>query len=115
MRETLELAKSLNTEYANFNSAMAYPGSALYREALERGWPLPKTWDGYSQHSKASLPLPTRHISSREVLAFRDQAFREYFEREEYLERVEKAFGPKVREQVREMTSKSLERDLLET
>jgi radical SAM superfamily enzyme YgiQ (UPF0313 family) len=115
MRETLELAKTLNTEYANFNSAMAYPGSALFREALERGWSLPKSWDGYSQHSKTSMPLPTRKISSREVLAFRDQAFREYFERAEYRRMVERTFGGKVLDQVLEMTSKSLERDLLET
>ncbi len=113
MRETLELAKKLNTEYANFNSAMAYPGSALYQEALEKGWDLPQTWDGYSQHSKTSLPLPTRHISAKEVLAFRDQAFVEYFEREEYRRMVEKTFGEKVLGQVLEMTSKSLERDLL--
>ncbi len=113
MRETLDLAKALNTEYANFNSAMAYPGSALYREALEKGWALPKTWDGYSQHSKTSLPLPTRHISSKEVLAFRDLAFREYFEREEFRRMVEATFGERVLEQVLEMTSKKLERDLL--
>ncbi len=114
MRETLELAKALNTEYANFNSAMAYPGSALYREAQEKGWALPKTWDGYSQHSKASLPLPTRHISSKAVLAFRDRAFREYFERDAYRRMVEATFGEAVLAQVREMTNKTLERDLLE-
>ena len=41
MAATLDLARQLNTEWANFYTAMAYPGSALYQTARERGWPLP--------------------------------------------------------------------------
>ena len=79
MQRTLDLALDLNCEFANFYSAMAYPGSPLYEEAIRRGWRLPETWSGYSQHSVDTLPLPTRHISAGEVLSFRDRAFDTYF------------------------------------
>ena len=75
MRETLDLAKDLNCEFANFYSAMAYPGSPLYREAISRGLPLPKRWSGYSQHSYDCQPLPTDVVPAKEVLRFRNEAF----------------------------------------
>ena len=56
MQETLDLAMELKTEFANFYSAMAYPGSPLYRQAVANGWPLPATWSGYSQHAVDTLP-----------------------------------------------------------
>ena len=59
MQDTLSLARNLKAEYTNFYCTMAYPGSALYTQALQLGWPLPSSWSGYSQHSVDSLPLPT--------------------------------------------------------
>jgi len=58
MRQTLDLAKELNCEFANFYSAMAYPGSRLYEIALQQGTALPDTWVGFSQHSYECTPLP---------------------------------------------------------
>ncbi|MCA8941828.1 MAG: cobalamin-dependent protein [Planctomycetes bacterium] len=115
MRETLDFAKAVNTEFANFFSAMAYPGSALYGEALANGLELPTSWGGYSQHSRDCTPLPTKHLSSAEVLAFRDAAFHEYFERPEYLALVERTFGSETVEDIRAMTAHALPRDLLAT
>ncbi len=79
MQETLDLASDLNCEFANFYCAMAYPGSPLYEVAVAKGWRLPETWAGYSQHSLETLPLPTRHVSASEVLRFRDEAFQTYY------------------------------------
>src|SRR5262249_37990826 len=75
MQETLDLALDLECEFANFYCAMAYPGSPLYHQALARGWRLPATWSGYSQHAVETLPLPTRHLPAGDVLRFRDDAF----------------------------------------
>jgi anaerobic magnesium-protoporphyrin IX monomethyl ester cyclase len=113
MQATLDLAVELNCEFANFYSAMAYPGSPLYAQATRQGVPLPKAWTGYSQHSRDCLPLPTKHVSAREVLAFRDEAFRRYFTNLRYLELVERRFGPEMAEHVSAMTRRELERDLL--
>ena len=110
MQATLDLACELNCEFANFYSAMAYPGSRLYDMALEEGWPLPATWSGYSQHSVDTLPLPTKFVSAAEVLRFRDRAFEIYFTRPEYLRMVERKFGPETAAHVREMASHRLER-----
>src|SRR5436190_9032392 len=92
MQQTLDLALDLNCEFANFYSAMAYPGSPLYEEAVRHGWRLPDTWSGYSQHAVDTLPLPTRHVSAGEVLRFRDRAFDTYFRHEPYLRMVKEKF-----------------------
>jgi anaerobic magnesium-protoporphyrin IX monomethyl ester cyclase len=110
MQHTLELALDLNCEFANFYSAMAYPGSPLYDEALRRGWQLPDSWSGYSQHAVNTLPLPTRHLSAGEVLQFRDRAFRAYYSHAPYLELVRQKFGDETLAHIRDMTSHRLER-----
>ena len=48
MQDTLDMAIDLNCEFANFYSAMAYPGSKLYLDAIKEGWELPETYVGYS-------------------------------------------------------------------
>ncbi len=70
MRQTLELAQELNCEFANFYSAMAYPGSPLYLLALQNGWELPESWGGYSQHSYDCKPLPTKRRPPRKFCVF---------------------------------------------
>jgi radical SAM superfamily enzyme YgiQ (UPF0313 family) len=111
MRQTLDFAKELNTEFANVFSAMAYPGSQLYRDALARGWPLPAGWDGYSQHSRSCLPLPTHHVPGAEVLRFRDAAFREYFDRPGYRAMVARTFGAESVVEIDRMVAQPLPRD----
>ena len=113
MQKTLDLALDLNCEFANFYCAMAYPGSALYTQALEKGWALPDSWNGYSQHAVDTTPLPTKHVSAAEVLRFRDQAFHAYFDDARYLGLVERRFGAATIDEVRAMTRHRLERRLL--
>ena len=119
MQETLDLACELNTEWANFYCAMAYPGSALYGEAKKLGWPLPDDaggpgWIGYAQHAYETLPLPTVTMSAAEVLAFRDAAFHEYFERPTYWSMLVRKFGQNAVRDVHAMTAHRLKRKLLE-
>lgn len=114
MRETLALAMEGNTEFANFYSGMAYPGSRLYTDAVANKKRLPKTWAGYSQHSYDCTPLDTEHLKAQEVLAFRDEAFTKYFTNESYLNMVGRKFGAETRAHVKEMTKHTLKRRLLE-
>lgn len=113
MRETFDLAVELNCEMANFYSAMAYPGSPLYAEAVAKGWTLPATWAGYGQHARECRPLDTLHVSGAEVLRFRDAAFHAYFTGARYLDMVERKFGAATLAHVRAMTERRLNRDLL--
>ncbi len=113
MQATLDLAIALNCEFANFYSAMAYPGSALYGQALKTGVPLPRTWSGYSQHARDCLPLPTKHLSAAQVLRFRDEAFESYFTGVRYLEMIQERFGNGAADAICRMTAHRLQRDLL--
>ncbi len=111
MQETLDMALDLNCEFANLYATMAYPGSALYTQAIAEGWELPETWAGYSQHSVDTKPLPTNYLSGAEVLRFRDQAFNTYFSNPAYLAMIEEKFGAETAEHIREMASHKLERN----
>ncbi len=113
MQETLDMAIDLNCEFANFYSAMAYPGSPLYTMAVKEALPLPRTWSGFSQHAKDALPLPTKHIPAAEVLKFRDRAFQIYFTNARYLDYVDQTFGSDTVDHLRKMTKHRLERDLV--
>ena len=108
MRATLDLALTLNTEWANFYCAMAYPGSALYGLAKQHQWRLPDDqggpgWIGYSQHAYECLPLPTDSLTATQVLDFRDRAFLEYFGHPSYLAMLQRTFGTRIVAHVAEM------------
>ncbi|MBI4404662.1 MAG: cobalamin B12-binding domain-containing protein [Deltaproteobacteria bacterium] len=112
MQQTLDLAIEANCEFANFYSAMAYPGSKLYNVATQRGWELPSSWIAYSQHSFEALPLRTEHLTSAQVLRFRDEAFTKYFAGKAYLDLVERKFGLDVQNHITAMASIQLKRNL---
>ena len=115
MKETLDLSLRINSEWANFYSAMAYPGSQLHIIAKKNKWDLPEDegrpgWIGYSQHAYESLPLRTEHTKASAVLDFRDNAFNEYFKNTEYLSMMEKTFDKKTVDHLNEMSSYKLKR-----
>jgi anaerobic magnesium-protoporphyrin IX monomethyl ester cyclase len=110
MNETLKLMLDINAEWANIYCAMAYPGSKLYDIALERGWQLPASWEGYSQYADETLPLPTNYLNGGQVLSFRDYAFQTYYTSPRYLNMIENKIGPATAAHIREMTKKKLKR-----
>jgi len=110
MQATLDTAMHINAEWTNFYCAMAYPGSRLYQLAIKEGWPLPGTWQGYSQYAYDTLPLPTTRLSASDVLRFRDHAFQVYYSNPEYLDMITQKFGPRVADHIREMASHKLAR-----
>jgi anaerobic magnesium-protoporphyrin IX monomethyl ester cyclase len=114
MNQTLDLALDCMPDFANFYSTMAYPGSALYGQALEKGWTLPDSWRGYSQHNDDCRPLDTEHVAGQGVLAFRDAAFNRFFGDARYLSHVERKFGAETRAHVEQMTTYKLRRKLTE-
>ena len=111
MEQTLNFAKKLNTEFANFYSVMAYPGSELYNFAIKNNFKLPKKWAHYSQHSPYQIPLSTKYLSCIEILKFRDYAWKCYFKNPKFHKMIKETFGNKVLEHIYYMTSKMLFRD----
>lgn len=113
MQETLGLAIELNTEMANMYPCQALPGSPMYHIARKNGWELPDSYEGYAFLSYESQPLPTKYLSSAEVLRFRDAAWQSYFTNPEYLNLVEMKFGLQERKNVEDMSSIQLKRKIL--
>lgn len=113
MQQTLDLALELNTEMANMYPCQALPGSPMYHLARKNGWHLPASYEGYGFLSYESEPLPTKHLTSAEVLKFRDDAWRTYFSNPQYLALVENKFGALQRRNVEDMASIRLKRRLL--
>ena len=113
MQQTLDLALELNCEFANFYSAMAYPGSALYKQAVAEKRQLPEKWEDYSQHGYGVIPLANSYCTSEEILRFRDEAFHRYFTNPSYLHMIEHKFGPKVVEHINRMVKVPLKRKIL--
>ena len=113
MEATLQFAIENPTEMANFYSAMAYPGSPLYNQARIFGQELPNTYSGFSQHSYDTLNLGNNHVSSSEILAFRDKAWDTYHSSEKYLNLLENKFGQKARDELDSTKTIKLKRKLL--
>ena len=113
MNETLNLALELNTEMANMYPCQALPGSPMYFTAKKNKWKLPGTFEGYAFLSYESEPLPTKFLSSSEVLKFRDEAWNKYFTNPEYLNLIENRFGITERKNIEEMSKIKLKRKIL--
>jgi radical SAM superfamily enzyme YgiQ (UPF0313 family) len=114
MQQTLDMALELNCEFANFYSAMAYPGSKLFDQAVKTGMELPKAWHQFSQHAYDSLPLANANLSSADILGFRDKAFMDYFTNPNYQAMVQRKFGSAVVEHIKRMLTIPMKRKLLE-
>jgi len=96
MRETLDLAKELNTEYANFFVLMAYPGTELYNIAKEKGYPLPEKWGQYGFFAPDAVPMRNENLTAEDILTFRDNAFIEYFTNSRYQSMIKDKFGQNI-------------------
>lgn len=114
MQTTLDLALEMNTEMANFYSAMAYPGSPLYGTAKKEGWKLPSTYAGFSQHSYYCQPLPTKYLKAEQVLKFRDEAWMKYHTNPKFLELLKTKFGQISVDETLKSTKIKLKRKILE-
>jgi radical SAM superfamily enzyme YgiQ (UPF0313 family) len=113
MQQTLDLALELNTEHANFYPCQALPGSPLYFYAQKQGWDLPKRFEEFAFLSYECKPLPTKYLSAKEVLKFRDAAWQQYFSSPNFLTMVEKKFGVEAKDNVNALAAVSLRRELL--
>ncbi len=114
MTSTLNLALELNAEMMNVYPCQALPGSPLYIKAMKEGWDLPKEFEEFAFLSYECKPLPTKTLSSAQVLQFRDYFWTTYFKNPAYLRKIESSFGRAQRENVVGMARHQLKRKILE-
>ncbi len=107
MQETLDLAMELNTEWGNFFLAMPYPGTEMYGKADPND--LPEKWEQYGFFAPNAKPLPTKELSSEDIVRFRDKAFNTFFSSQNYQDMIEKKFGKK--QYIQDMLKKKIGRD----
>jgi len=112
MEQTLQMAKELNTEYANFFLLMPYPGTRFHEVAKERNYPLPEHWGQYGFFAPDALPMRNEALLAEQILKFRDRAFIEYFSSPRYQEMVGEKFGAPI---VEFLNSKILSKRLKRT
>ncbi len=95
MKQTFELAKELNTEYANFFECFGYPGTKLFEVAQRKGYPVPERWGQYGFFAPDAVPMRNDNLACEQILTFRDKAFKEYFGSERYQNMIRQKFGQK--------------------
>jgi radical SAM superfamily enzyme len=110
MQETLDLAQELNTEYVNFYCVTAFPQTPLYNQLQAKRVSLPTDFNQYAQTYYGFKALPTKYITAKRVLEFRDGAFRAYFTNSQYLQSIKSKFGFKVVDEINKMMSIPLRR-----
>jgi len=114
IEETLRLSLELCTSGWNMYAAMALPGSQLYKQALDKQYALPDTYEGFSFHSFNTIPMPTEYLSAAEVLEFRDRAFTIYHNDKKFLRRIRLRYGDSAVKNIKEMTQVKIRRKIIE-
>ena len=113
MQETLDLALELNAESSNMYCATPLPGSPLYRNLRNKGEKLPKEYSEYGFLSYDHIPSPTESLTSKEIVQFRDNAFKTIHTSPKFLSMIGDKFGPKALENITNMNKITLERKIL--
>ncbi|MDB3982334.1 B12-binding domain-containing radical SAM protein [Candidatus Pelagibacter sp.] len=114
IKKTYDLSLELCTSGWNTYAAMALPGSLLYKEAVEKGLELPKSYSGYSFHAYDTVCLPTEKLKAWEILKLRDEAFISYHTNPKFLERIQSRFGDKAIKNIKEMSKIKLNRKIVD-
>lgn len=113
MQETLNLALELNAENSNIYCATSLPGSPLYLKAVQEGWELPQHYSEFGFLSYDHIPSRTYALSSKQVLEFRDYAFRTLFENPRFINKIKNKFGDRAVDNINRMNSIKLKRKLI--
>lgn len=115
MKKTLDMCKEICPEWINFYVTMPYPGSKDYLQMVTNGEIKEDKWIQYAQYSYECMPRGGKYLTPKEVLAFRDKAFNDFFEgNEKYFNLIRVKFGERYVESIKAMTKKKLKRKLLE-
>jgi radical SAM superfamily enzyme YgiQ (UPF0313 family) len=86
MRATLELAKELNCDTAQFYPIMVYPGTRAYNDYQKKGYITAKGYrDWLTPEGLHNCVVSLPHISARELVDFCDLSRREFYLRPRYM------------------------------
>jgi radical SAM superfamily enzyme YgiQ (UPF0313 family) len=114
IKKNMAFLKKHKFEWNNIYPAFAYPGTPFYKRYIDSGIvEEPKTWDEYSLYGYHCKPLPTKHLSSAQVLKLRDNLVVDYYRDDEVRSYMVDKFGKQTLEHLDEMFSIKLPRKIL--
>jgi radical SAM superfamily enzyme YgiQ (UPF0313 family) len=93
MTKTLEFSQELNTCGWNAYPALALPGSKLYKDSIDNNLDVPKEYEQFAFLGKKALPMYNENLTRKQILEFRDNAFKLYHSSEKFLQKVNEKFG----------------------
>ncbi|MFQ6066723.1 MAG: B12-binding domain-containing radical SAM protein [bacterium] len=82
IRETMEFAKKLRPDSAQFAVVIPHPGTELYEVCKRKGWLKYEIWEDFSA---GNCLIETEKLSRRDVERARIEAYREFYFRPSYI------------------------------
>lgn len=82
LKDTVEFAVKLNSDYAQFGIAMPYPGTELYKEAEKNGWLTAKDWSDFEASENSVLEYPD--LKAEDIIKAHREAYRKFYLRPSY-------------------------------
>jgi len=76
LQRTIDFAKFLRLDYAQFYCAVPFPGSELYQQCLENGWLNETKWKYFEQTTSI---ISTPSLSAEQVMNARDKAYKSFY------------------------------------
>ncbi len=74
--KTIEFAKELDLDFAQFYCVVPFPGSELYEQAIANGWIINHDWTQFEQNFSV---ITTEQLSADEVMALRRKAYKSFY------------------------------------
>ena len=113
IRKNVDFLRKHEFEWNNIYPAFAYPGTPFYEDYVgKKIIPEPKNWEEYGLYSEECKPLPTKHLTSAEVLKLRDKLFFDYYSDERIQNNLRTKFGQKTIDHINQMLSVKLNRKI---
>ena len=83
-KKTVEFAKSLPLDFAHFNKFVPYPGTAIYKDLIDKGYKINFNNGSYTNNHDDFVYIPTS-FNELEYCNFLDRAYKEFYLRPGYI------------------------------
>lgn len=84
LKETVQMAKNLDSTYAAFNLTTIYPASPLYQIALKEKKIKPNIWEKYMKGKKKLVVYVPKNVTLNKLRKFQRQAFMSFYLRPKF-------------------------------
>lgn len=86
IEQTLRFAREIDPDTIQVSVAAPYPGTQLYRQAIENDWLIPDTL--VASDGTQACPITYPHFTSKDILAARDMIYKRFYFRPKVMIRI---------------------------